>query len=105
MTPRRTDQTIRQQIIGVLSEKALTARDLSRVLGIREREVYDHLVHIARSLSAQNKSLVTMPYRCLGCGYVFDKRKRLTRPGRCPRCRGERIEEPRFQVETGAARK
>jgi len=96
--PKRVEQTIRQRMMALLSEKAYGTRGLSKILGIREREVLDHFAHIARSLSAQKKKLVTMPCRCLICGYVFEDRKRFTRPGRCPRCRCERIEEPRFQV-------
>lgn len=98
MTPGTAEQTIRQQMITLLSQQTCSARDLSKILGIREREVHDHLAHIARSLSVQRKRLVTIPCRCVICGYVFDNRKRLTRPGRCPRCRSERIREPRFQI-------
>jgi predicted Zn-ribbon and HTH transcriptional regulator len=99
MTAKATGQTIRQHMIALLSETPRTARDLSMILRIREREVHDHLAHIARSLAVQKKRLVSEPCRCLKCGYVFVNRTRFTRPSRCPLCRGERIEEPVFQVE------
>jgi predicted Zn-ribbon and HTH transcriptional regulator len=91
-------QTIRQQMIALLSEQARSARDLSQMLSIQEKEVYSHLSHIARSVGSRRHKLVIIPFRCLSCGYVFDDRKRFTRPGRCPRCKGERIEEPRYKV-------
>ena len=91
-------QTVRQQMIALLSQGVHSARGLSQMLRIQEKEVYGHLSHIARSVVSQRQRLVVIPSRCLVCGYVFDKRKRLTRPGRCPRCKGERIEEPRYQV-------
>lgn len=82
----------------LLSQDVYSARDLSQMLSIREKEVYSHLSHIARSVASQSLRLIVIPSRCLGCGHVFDKRKRFTKPGRCPRCKGERIEHPRYQV-------
>jgi predicted Zn-ribbon and HTH transcriptional regulator len=98
MTQKTAEQTIRQQIVALLSRRAHSTRDLSKILGIREKDVLEHFAHIARSLSPQKKTLVTVPCRCLKCGYVFDNRKRFTRPSRCPHCRGERIQEPKFEV-------
>jgi predicted Zn-ribbon and HTH transcriptional regulator len=91
-------QTIRQALINLLSGEPLCARELSRVLGIREKEVCDHLVHIERTAGARNKKLTTLPFACLDCGFVFRDRKHFTRPGKCPRCRGTHIETPRFQL-------
>ncbi len=90
--------TTRKQMIKLLSQEECSARDLSQMLRIQEKEVYTHLSHIARSVAPQKQRLVTMPSRCLSCGYAFDTRKRFTKPGRCPRCRGERIQEPRYRV-------
>lgn len=91
-------QTIRKQMIVLLSKKEMGARELSQATGIREKEVYEHLSHIARSVVAQGKKLIIRPFRCLGCGYVFQDRKRFTRPGRCPRCKNTYIQEPTYQV-------
>jgi predicted Zn-ribbon and HTH transcriptional regulator len=48
--------TTRQQMILLLSEGNCTARDLSQTLGVREKEVYAHLAHIARSVVPQRQS-------------------------------------------------
>ncbi|MGD8256037.1 MAG: transcriptional regulator [Desulfobacterales bacterium] len=93
--------TVRQQIISLLSQKEMDARALSREVRIREKEVYDHLVHIARSLAGKGKKLTVRPSRCLLCDYVFENRKRLTRPGRCPRCRSTRLQNPVFSIAEG----
>lgn len=85
-------------MIELLSKEVLSARDLSQMLRIQEKEVYAHLSHIARSVVSQTRRLVVIPSQCLVCGYVFDKRKRFTRPGRCPCCKGERIKQPRYQI-------
>ncbi len=91
-------QTIRQQIIELLSEREMSAREVSQTVRIREREVYEHLPHIARSLAAQRKKLIILPFQCLACGYVFEERKRFTRPGRCPRCKRAHLERPMYRI-------
>ncbi len=91
-------ETVRQQIIGLLSEEEMSSIELSQELGIREKEVYDHLPHIARSVSARGKELVICPALCLKCGYVFKDRKRFTRPGRCPHCRGTHLQRPTYEI-------
>jgi len=90
--------TTRQQIISLLSRNEMDARALSREMGVREKEVCDHLVHIARSLAAKGKRLTVRPSRCLLCDYVFEDRKRFTRPGRCPRCKSSRLQNPVFSI-------
>lgn len=91
--------TIRQQIIDLLAEAEMTALDLSRALAIREKAVYEHLPHAAKSASAQGRKFVVAPPRCLACGFTFEDRKRLTRPSRCPKCKEQRIQEPAFSIQ------
>ena len=96
--PHNTIKTTRQQMIELLSENDMSARDLSQAMGIREKEVYEHLPHIARSLEAQKKKVSIRPSTCLTCGYVFKDRRRFTRPSRCPRCKKSHIQEPLYRV-------
>ena len=91
--------TVRQKIIELLGEDEMDARELSREVGIREKEVYDHLTHIARSLAAKGNKLNIQPARCLSCGYVFKDRQRFTRPGRCPRCKKSHLQSPGFYID------
>jgi hypothetical protein len=90
--------TFRQKIIDLLSLHAMDARELSREAGIREKEVVDHLAHIARSLASKDKRLIIQPSRCLRCGYIFADRRRLTRPGRCPYCKSSHLQNPVFSI-------
>jgi predicted Zn-ribbon and HTH transcriptional regulator len=91
-------QTIRQKIIDLLSQHEMDARDLSHELGIQEKEVYTHLHHVARSMTAKKRKLIIHPSQCLQCGYVFEDRKRFTRPGRCPQCKRSHLQSPRFRI-------
>ncbi len=90
--------TIRQQMIELLSKGEYGAGELSKVLGIREKEVYEHLLHVARTVVSQKRRLKVIPSRCLNCGRAFTNRTRMNRPGRCYYCKNERITEPRYQV-------
>ena len=92
----------RQEMIDLLRQGPLSAKELSRALAIREREVYEHLIHVRLSLAAtQGQRLVVEPAYCLGCGFTFKKRERLRVPSRCPVCRGSHVAEPRFSVVAG----
>ena len=91
-------QTIRQKIIEFLSNREMGARELSQSVGIREKEVYEHLTHIARSVNARRKKLVIIPSRCLECEFIFENRKRFSPPSRCPRCKSEHIQDPTYRV-------
>jgi hypothetical protein len=91
-------QTIRKQMSGLLEKEEMSARELSQAVRIREKEVYKHLAHIGRTVNTKRKKLVITPSQCLGCGYVFKDRKRFTRPGRCPHCKNERINNPAYRI-------
>jgi predicted Zn-ribbon and HTH transcriptional regulator len=91
-------QTIRRRIIELLAGQEMTARELSQDLGLREKEVYDHLVHLGRTVAAQGRQLVVRPFGCRACGWVFKDRRRFSRPGRCPRCKGSYIEAPAYRI-------
>ena len=91
-------QTIRQKIIALLTLQEMDARQLSGQVGIQEKEVIEHLSHIARSLAIKGKKLTIRPAECLLCGYIFKKRRRFARPGRCPRCKKSHLQSPGFYI-------
>ena len=64
--------TLRQSIIFVLKEQTVTAKEISQAVGIREKEVYEHLAHIAQSRSLGGK-FTLIPSTCKDCGFSFEK--------------------------------
>jgi predicted Zn-ribbon and HTH transcriptional regulator len=82
----------------LLRQQPLTAREISKQVGVMEREVYAHLEHLRQSLHRGDMTLQVLPAACRGCGFVFSKRERLKRPSRCPLCHGESISQPRFRI-------
>ncbi len=90
---------MRDALRKALREAPATARELSAVAGIREKDVAEHLGHLARSLPHDGERLVVEAASCIACNYRFSDRGRLTRPGACPRCRSTRIDPPVFRIE------
>jgi aryl-alcohol dehydrogenase-like predicted oxidoreductase/predicted Zn-ribbon and HTH transcriptional regulator len=96
--PGERNSTVRQAILEVLERGAATARDLSRLVGISEKEVAGHLEHLQRSLKKGDRTFVMEPAECAKCGFRFTERTRLTKPSSCPECRAERVHPPQFRV-------
>jgi hypothetical protein len=97
-SPPPRGATIRQQLREVLLGEAVTARDLSGLVGVREKDVAKHLTHLSRSLARRGERLEVTPASCIACGFGFRSRERLSRPGACPRCRSTRIDPPVFRI-------
>jgi predicted Zn-ribbon and HTH transcriptional regulator len=96
--PEARGVTIRSALRAALLEGPRTARELSARVGIAEKEVAEHLEHLARSLRHGGECLLVEPARCLACGFVFEGRTRLTRPSKCPACRSQRLRPAQFRV-------
>jgi predicted Zn-ribbon and HTH transcriptional regulator len=96
--PSLKDDTVRHAIMMLLAGEAVSALDISREVRIPEREVYGHLEHIRRTLRTAGLRLQMVPAACGECGFVFHKRTRLTKPGKCPACRSSYISEPLFTI-------
>ena len=99
LTERHT--TVRSALRQVLRERSLTARELSARVGISEKEVSGHLEHVARSLRQSSERLRVEPAQCLACEFVFKERTRLSKPSKCPACKSQRLDPPRFTILTG----
>ncbi len=80
----------------MLEQGPWSAQELASALLLTTSEVEAHLGHLQKSLK---KRLVVEPACCRACDYVFEGRKRLDAPGRCPACRGQRIDGPWFRVK------
>jgi transcriptional regulator len=89
--------TPRQAMKELLAEQPYSSLELSQLLSLSEKEVLEHLSHLARAISP-GLHFKIIPSVCKHCGFVFKKRDRLTRPSRCPICQHESISRPRFAL-------
>lgn len=92
--------TRRQRVVELLTRGELSFEELRRELEAPARTLEEDLRHVERSLRRGPERLAVEPALCLACGFVFTDRvpRRFHAPSRCPRCRSERIAEPRFHI-------
>ncbi len=83
----------RRQLLDALGPTPRSLSDLAAQFGVSRKDIEDTLPHIVRSARAAGRGLVIVPARCRQCDFTFDE-SRLTRPGRCPQCRGVSLHEP-----------
>jgi len=104
VVPEERYETLRRRIVSILKEAPLSGKELSGNLRISEKDVYEHLEHIRKTMNKGPYRLAVVPARCEKCGFVFGKRGRLKKPGKCPMCRSESLQEPLFSVEKARAK-
>ena len=92
-------ETVRREIVSAIEGRALSAREISGIVSIPEKAVCDHLSHIKRTVNKTGSRLIVTPAECKKCGFSFNKREKLKKPGKCPVCRAETIKEPLFSIE------
>jgi predicted Zn-ribbon and HTH transcriptional regulator len=89
----------RKNLIELLSVQPRSVSSLARELGLSRRDVESDLEHAIRSARAAGHDVVVVPARCRSCGFTFSE-DRLSKPGKCPACRGSRLFEPQILIAT-----
>ena len=92
--------TLRRQLIELLSGEPRSVSSLARDLGITRGDMEDDLRHALRSARAAGYQIDVLPARCKTCGFVFNAEK-LSKPSRCPACKGTRLFEPMIRASVG----
>lgn len=73
---------------------------LARELDMTRGDIEDDLRHALRSARAAGHAIEILPARCKTCGFVFGD-DRLTKPSKCPACKGTRLFEPMIRTSAG----
>jgi predicted Zn-ribbon and HTH transcriptional regulator len=90
--------TRRRELIALLSHEPRSVSSIAREMGLGRGDAEEDLRHALRSAAAQGHRVTVLPARCKDCGFVFDE-VRLTKPGRCPSCKGSRLFEPQIRLD------
>ncbi|NJE42393.1 transcriptional regulator [Thermococcus sp. GR6] len=92
--------TRRQRIIKLLEERDYSPGELAVALELRGRGakkvILEDLKAIQKTLKREGKVLLIKPAECRKCGFIF--RPEINIPSRCPKCKSEWVEEPRFKI-------
>ncbi|MDX1650681.1 MAG: transcriptional regulator [Myxococcota bacterium] len=94
------DETVRRRLARWLAAQEIDFETLRDALGLSPRALERELRHVARSARREGRRLVVEAPRCRDCDFAFPGReaRHLHPPGRCPRCRTQRIAPPRFRL-------
>ena len=82
----------RRQLIELLTHEPRSVSSLAREMGLRRGDMEEDLRHALRSARASGYQIEVLPARCKACGFTFGTDK-LSKPARCPECRGTRLFE------------
>jgi transcriptional regulator len=89
--------TLRKHLIELLSYEPRSVSSLAREMGMGRGDMEEDLRHAIRSARAQGHDVDVIPARCKQCDFVFSDEK-LSKPSRCPACKGTRVFEPMIRV-------
>jgi transcriptional regulator len=89
--------TVRRHLVDLLRDQPHSVSWLARELGFDRSEMEEHLRHAIRSARASGHDVLVIPAKCRTCGYMFSEDK-LSKPGKCPACRGTRMYEPQIAI-------
>ncbi len=89
--------TLRTDLMTLLAKEPRSVSSLARELRLPKGDVEHHLRHMLRSARAAGHDVIVEPAVCRACGFQFGEEK-LTKPGKCPQCRGSRIIEAQIRL-------
>jgi transcriptional regulator len=90
--------TFRKDLMKMLTAQPRSVSSLARELGLKRGDVEDDLRHMIRSARGAGHRVVVEPARCRSCGFTFGE-DRLSKPGKCPQCRGTWMYEAQIRIE------
>lgn len=90
--------TFRRDLMKVLTRTPRSVSSVARELGLRRADMEEDFHHLIRSARAAGHRVVIEPARCRRCGFTFEATK-LSKPGKCPSCRGSWLYEAQVLVE------
>ena len=93
----------RRDLVPLLLDQKMTLSEIARAVHETPKDVIDALTHLAKSSKHAEFELVVTPAECRKCGFEF-RTDKLSRPGKCPECKGTWIYEPIFEVKRRALR-
>lgn len=81
----------------MLQQNKQTAQQLANYFQTTLKEILEDLEHIQKSIKP--KKLKIAPAYCRKCNFVFKERDKISKPGKCPRCKSEWIEAQMFGIQ------
>ncbi|HEX7860060.1 MAG TPA: transcriptional regulator [Verrucomicrobiae bacterium] len=87
----------RKDLIPMLLEHPMTVTEIARFADQTGKDTVEDLEHLLQSLKHTEYKPVVEVAECKKCGFQFGDDK-LRKPGKCPKCKGSWITEPRIKL-------
>ena len=87
----------RKDLLKILRAQPRSVSSIARELGLARGDIEEDFRHLIRSARAAGHRVTIEPARCRSCGFVFGDEK-LSKPGKCPVCRGTRLYEAQISI-------
>ncbi len=81
--------TRREQIIEILTKEEKSAQQLANDFKVELFEILEDLKHIKHSIKPRKLTMKSAQRK--KCGFKFEERNRVKKPGKCPKCKSEWI--------------
>ncbi len=92
-------KTERQELLNVLTRNELfSLKELKLKFKMTAQEIKQEVEHIFKTAKNLGYSLHVVPAECSKCKFIFEDRRKVSAPSRCPKCKSERILEPLFKL-------
>lgn len=91
-------KTERQMMFNALVRELYSLRELKLKYKLTLQEAKDEVEHIFKTAKTKGYSIKVVPAECSACKFIFENRKKVTAPSRCPKCKSERVLEPLFRL-------
>jgi predicted Zn-ribbon and HTH transcriptional regulator len=90
----------RKDLVTILLDKPRKVADLAREFEVSPKDVETDLKHLMRTLKKSTYRLKIYPATCRSCDFMFSTEK-MTKPGKCPKCKGTWIDDPLVEIVGG----
>lgn len=94
---------LRKDLIDVLIDNPMSLNDVRRHVKATTKTLENDLVHLFKSLKHTEYEEAVIPAKCRKCDFTFSREK-ISKPSRCPECKGTWLFEPRISIRVREAR-
>jgi predicted Zn-ribbon and HTH transcriptional regulator len=103
-SPNLLKTILRKDLIDLLLDTPMSLNDVRRHVKAPTKTIEDDLIHLFKSLKYTEYEEAVIPAKCRKCDFVFSTEK-LSKPSRCPECKGTWLFEPRISIRVRESRR
>jgi len=95
---------LRKDLIDLLLDTPMSLNDVRRHVKAPTKTIENDLFHLFKSLKHTEYQEEIIPAKCRKCDFTFSREK-VSKPSRCPECKGTWLFEPRISIRERTGKK